>query len=64
MGWKGDYEPKFPETSSLSGILLKKGDEKMEKLRRKKKLGSKQTITFRLLFNLINFDWSVVKERF
>ena len=56
MGWKGDYEPKFPETSSLSGILLKKGDEKMEKLRRKKKLGSKQTITFRLLFNVINFD--------
>ena len=49
LGWKGDYEPKFPEPSSLSGILLRKGDEKMEKLRRKKKLASKETITFRLL---------------
>ena len=46
-GWKGDFEPKFPEPTSVPGILLKKGDEKMEKLRRKKKLGSQKSIVFR-----------------
>ncbi len=48
LGWKGDFEPGFPEPSAVSGILLKKGDEKMEKLRRKKKLPtSSKSIVFR-----------------
>merc|ERR1712087_834570 len=46
LGWKGDFEPSFSSLPSKKGILLKSGDEKFEKRRRKKLLKTKNAITF------------------